>query len=355
LTRFFAELKRNRMPFIIAELGVNYYDIAKELNFSPMEAAFLMIDEAVKAGADAVKFQSYKAGKLAVKDSPAYWDLEEEPSLSQFELFSRYDSFDAEDYRVLADYCKKAGIVFLSTPFDFEAADYLDELCPLFKVSSSDITNGPFLEYIARKQKPVFLSTGASTVAEINDAVKILESSGTGEICLLHCVLAYPTSYEDANLNMIKHMSNIYPEYLIGYSDHTLPDPSMACLTTAFHYGAKVIEKHFTLDKSLPGNDHYHAMDIADLSVFKSNLELIARIKGKTEKQPLPCEEGARLNARRSIVARKNIKKGEILTLENLTFKRPATGISPMELHLLVGKKSPISYDKDTIILWQDF
>ena len=325
------------MPFVVAEIGVNYYDIAKERDISAIEAAKLMIDEAAKSGAGAVKFQSYKAAKLASKDSPAYWDLNEEPSRSQFELFSRYDSFDAQDYQTLADHCKKAGTMFLSTPFDFEAADYLDELCPIYKISSSDITNWPFLEHIAKKQKPVFLSTGASSIGEIDEAVGILKKHGNGEICLLHCVLSYPTKYEDANLNMIKHLSSIYPEHLIGYSDHTLPDPSMTCLTTAYLYGAKVIEKHFTLNKSLQGNDHYHAMDPADLSRFKVNLDLINKISGKTEKCPLPCEEGAILQARRSIVAKKDIKKGEVLTTEILTFKRPGGGISPKSLTMVIG------------------
>jgi N-acetylneuraminate synthase len=354
LTQHFSELRKNRLPFIVAEIGVNYYDIAKAQNILPLDAAFLMIDAAVHAGADAVKFQSYKADKLAVKDSPAYWDINQEPSPTQFELFSQFDSFHVEDYQALSDYCKRTGIMFLSTPFDFEAVDYLDELCPVFKISSSDITNWPFLEYIAKKQKPVFLSTGASTIEEIDGSVGILKTHGNGEICLLHCVLSYPTKYEDANLNMIKHLAEMYPEYLIGYSDHTPPDATMTCLTTAYLYGAKVIEKHFTLNKSLPGNDHYHAMDPADLAFFKSNLELIDRISGETEKRPLQCEEGARVNARRSMVAKSDIKKGETITMEMLTFKRPGTGIAPKYLRMVIGASAKRNITGDTTIKFED-
>ena len=180
----------NKYPFLIAEIGVNYYDIAEKEEISNMEAAKLMILEAKKCGVDAVKFQSYKADTIASKNSPAYWDLSEEPTTSQYELFKKFDEFGAEEYRQLADYCNELGIMFMSTPFDFESVDYLDEFMDIYKISSSDLTNIPFIKYIASKNKPILLSTGASTINEIKQAVKAIEEVSTVDIAIMHCVLS---------------------------------------------------------------------------------------------------------------------------------------------------------------------
>jgi len=220
-------------PFIVAESGVNYYDIAKKENIEPIEAAMLMIKEAANAGADAIKFQTYKAEKIASKYSPAYWDTTKESTKSQYELFKKYDKFGEDEYQELARYAKEKNIIFMSTPFDKEAVDFLDEMMPIFKISSSDITNIPFIKYIAKKQKPIFLSAGASTIEEIMDAVSTIENEGNNQIVVMHCILNYPTKYENANLGMMKHLKKIFPNYLVGYSDHTLPDSNMRVLTTA--------------------------------------------------------------------------------------------------------------------------
>lgn len=351
----FQDIQKNSKPFIIAEIGVNYYDIAQKEGITPLEAAKLMIREAKSSGVDAVKFQSYKAGKIASKNSPAYWDRKEEPTGSQYELFTKFDHFGADEYRELADYCKSAGVLFLSTPFDFEAADYLDKLMPIYKISSSDITNWPFIKYIAQKGKPVFLATGASTLAEIEEAVNIILTAGNDQICLMHCVLSYPTNYQDANLKMIQHLTQVFPEYLIGYSDHTRPDESMIVLTTAYQYGAKVIEKHFTLDKTLKGNDHYHGMDPVDLKRFRQNTDLIYQINGQYYKKPLECEQESRRQARRSIVAKTDLKKGDVITADKITFKRPGTGISPKDLDKVLGKKLNRDISEDTLLSWDNF
>ena len=190
----------NKRPFLIGEIGVNFYDIAKKENITPMDAAKLMIKEAKNAGIDAVKFQTYKAEKIASRNSPAYWDLDEEPTTSQFELFKKFDSFGSEEYRELAEYCREVGIMFLSTPFDFEAIDFLDDLMDVYKISSSDLTNIPFIKAIALKNKPIILSTGASTLKEIKEAVNAIEEVSNVDIGLMHCVLSYPTKDEDANL-----------------------------------------------------------------------------------------------------------------------------------------------------------
>lgn len=342
-----------KRPFLIGEIGVNFYDIAKKENISNMDAAKLMIKEAKTCGIDAVKFQSYKADKIASKDSPSYWDLKEEPTTSQFELFQKFDKFGRKEFKELADYCKELGILFLSTPFDFEAVDYLDEFMDVYKISSSDITNIPFIKAIASKNKPILLSTGASTLREIKTAVKAIEDVSNVDIGIMHCVLSYPTDNLDANLLMIKDLEENFLGYEIGYSDHTKPDDKMLILTTAYLYGANILEKHFTLDKTLKGNDHYHAMDVNDVKIFKDNIKLLNKIRGKKHKQPLVCETSARKEARRSIVASKNIKKDEEISLENIDFKRPGTGISPSDINEVIGKKAKVDISEDELLTFE--
>ena len=348
------KIKESNKPFIISEIGVNYYDIAAKNNISVLDAAKLMIKEAKEAGSDAAKFQSYKAGKIASKQSPAYWDTTEESTKSQYELFTKFDKFGEEEYKALADYCKEIGIMFMSTPFDFESADYLNDMMDIYKISSSDLTNLPFIKHIAEKMKPVFLSTGAATIGEIEAAVNCVLETGNTEIAIMHCVLDYPTANENANLNMIKHLAQIFPGYLLGYSDHTRPDESMLILTTAYEYGATVIEKHFTLDKTLKGNDHYHAMDPEDLKKFVRNIELLNVIKGEYCKRPLPCEQAARKQARRSIVLKADIKAGDKITKDLVTFKRPGTGISPTDLDKIIGREAASDLSEDTILTWDN-
>lgn len=340
----------NKKPFLIAEIGVNFYDIAKKEGISDMDAAKLMISEAKRCGVDAVKFQSYKADNIASRNSPAYWDLSEEPTTSQFELFKKFDKFGAEEFRELAEYCQSVGIMFLSTPFDFESVDYLDEFMSVYKISSSDLTNIPFIKYIASKNKPILLSTGASTLVEIKQAVDAIEEVSTVDIAIMHSIFSYPTSYEDANLLMIKNLEEYFPDYEIGYSDHTKPDENMVVLTTAYNYGATIIEKHFTLDKTLQGNDHYHAMDSQDVAKFLDNVRFLAKINGMKNKQPLICESSARREARRSIVASRDIKKGEEISDDDITFKRPGTGIYPSKIDEVIGKVAKEDIPEDTLL-----
>lgn len=340
----------NKYPYLIADIGVNFFDIAKKEGMSDMAAAKFMIEEAKECGVDAVKFQSYKAETLSSKNSPAYWDLSEEPTTSQYELFKKYDKFGVGEYRELAEYCQQIGIKFLSTPFDFESADYLDEFMDIYKISSTDLTNIPFIKHIASKNKPILLSTGASTINEIKAAVNAIEEVSTVDIAIMHCVLSYPTEYEDANLLMIKDLAEHFPDYEIGYSDHTRPDPNMAVLTTAYNYGATILEKHFTIDKTLQGNDHYHAMDPDDVIRFKWNVNFLSKINGMKNKQPLICESSSRRQARRSIVAARDISKGEIISENDLTFKRPGTGIYPSEIDNVIGKTAKVDISEDVLI-----
>ncbi len=340
---------------LIAEIGVNYYDIAKEENITPIDAAKLMITKAKDAGIHAVKFQTYKAETLAAKDSPYYWDINEEPTKTQRELFKKFDTFGYEEYKELHDYCDSIGIEFLSTAFDYESADYLDKLMNVYKISSSDLSNLPFIEYQAKKGKPILLSVGASNEDEIETAIKTIKKVNNKPIILLHCVLEYPTPYEHANLNKIVTLSKKYPDLIIGYSDHTKPDKNYDILTTAYNLGASVIEKHYTLNKSLKGNDHYHAMDPNDAKEILKKIEYIDTIRGNYDLKCLESEEKARKNARRSIVSYGDISKGQIITKEMLTYKRPGIGISPTEINKIIGKTAKIDIKDDTILQYEMF
>ena len=335
---------------IIAEIGVNYYDIATKYDISLEQAARLMIIEAKNAGATAVKFQSYKADKIAAKHSPSYWDTTEEPTTNQRELFEKFDKFGAEEYKMLADFCEVTDIEFMSTPFDLEAVDYLNELVNIHKISSSDLTNTPLLKKVASSGKPIILSTGASTMEEIKQAVDTLEEAGSGKIILMHCILNYPTLNSNANLGMINDLKTL--GYELGYSDHTLPDDRMLILTTAINLGCTWIEKHFTLDKTLQGNDHYHAMDSKDLKKLSQNLELLEQIIGSDKKTYLPSEEVSRLNARRSWVTNGLVKAGTLITEDNIIAKRPATGISTVEN--ILGKTFTKDLSDDHILQRED-
>ena len=340
-------------PYLIAEVGVNYYDTAKEEGITPLEAAKFYIDKVAESGADAVKFQTYKAETLASKDSPAYWDQSKESANCQYDLFKKFDSFNEAEYRELASYAKEKNIDFMSTPFDFASADYLDDLMDIYKISSSDITNFPFLEHIAKKGKPVYLSTGASNLSEIDEALRVLENAGCEDVCLLHCVLSYPTKLNDANLSMITGLKKAFPHVKIGYSDHTMPDEAMCVLTTAFLKGAEVIEKHFTLDKNLEGNDHYHAGDPEDFRKAVDAFQRICDISGSEERRSvLPCESESRLQARRSIVLTKDVEVGHKIERDDLTFKRPGTGISRKDIEKVVGREMKQAAKEDDRLTW---
>jgi len=335
---------------LIAEVGVNYYDIAAKENISLMEAAYLMIDKAKDAGIHAVKFQSYKAETLAVKESPSYWDTSEEITTSQYELFKKFDVFGYKEYKKIKEHCDNIGIEFLSTAFDIESADYLYELMDVYKISSSDLNNLPFVEYQAKKRKPMLLSIGASTKEEIEKTVSVIRQINNEPLVLMHCILEYPTPFAHANLNRIATLKEIFPELIIGYSDHTKPDKDLDIIKTAYNLGAVVVEKHYTLDKSLKGNDHYHAIDEKDAKRIIDGINFLDEIKGNSEIKFLESEKVSRLNARRSLVTTRNVKKGEKITREMLTFKRPGTGISPSEIENILGKKVLIDISDDTIL-----
>ena len=340
----FEKIKKNVGPYFIAEAGVNHEGSLKD--------AKKLIDSAKSGGADAIKFQTYKANKIASKNSPYYWDLKKEKTKSQFDLFSKFDSFDNKHYKILYNYCKKKKIEFMSTPFDIDAVNFLNPYLNVFKISSSDITNFPLIDEIRKKKKPIILSTGASNLAEIKEALKLITKS-VKKVILLHCILNYPTKDENANLNMITSLKKEFPECIIGYSDHTLPSKNMENLLTSYLLGGKVIEKHFTLSKRKKGNDHYHSLDKRDLILFRKKISLLIKTLGSNKKNFIKSEIVSRKNARRSLVLAKNLKKGHIIKKEDLISKRPASGISPKFINKILGKKLKYNLNYDDILMWK--
>lgn len=340
-------ISHHSLPYLIAEIGVNHE--------GSLDQAKRLIDLAKQGGADAAKFQTYKAGTLASKHSPSYWDTSKEPTRSQYDLFKKYDSFGPDEYVKLAEHCREMEIDFLSTPFDDAAIEFLDPLMPFFKIASADLTNIPFLRKVAKKGKPVLLSTGASTLGEIDIAVETLTKAGCLDLALLHCILNYPTENSNAHLRMITGLQRAYPNNIIGYSDHTLPDDAMTPLITAYLLGAVILEKHFTHDKTLPGNDHYHAMDVTDLTRFVEMAKRVHGLLGESDhKEPIETELISRKNARRSIVLYKDVPAGHLLTPEDITYKRPGNGISPLHWDEVIGQRTSSPLESDHVLQWQD-
>ena len=333
--------------YVIAEIGVNHE--------GSLELAKRLVESAARGGADAAKFQTYKAGLIASRNSPSYWDTSKEPTTSQYELFTKYDAFGPAEYAALAAHCRTVGIEFLSTPFDLGAVDTLDPLVPAFKIASADITNEPLLARVARTGKPVLLFTGASSVEEIDAALGILRDAGAGQVCLLHCILNYPTDDAHAHLGMLLGMARRWPGVVLGSSDHTVPSEGMDALLTARLLGAVVLEKHFTHDTSLPGNDHYHAMDEAALARYRAREARALRLLGPTtDKGWIPSEEISRRNARRSLVLARDLRAGHVLAESDLVAKRPGTGVSPMRWREVVGARLVRDLPEDHILTWDD-
>lgn len=328
-----------KWPFFIAEIGVNHEGC--------MIKAKEMINQAHAAGASAVKFQTYKASKIASKTSPSYWDLNEESTTSQFDLFTKYDSFGENEYQELAQHSKNLGIEFMSTAFDHESLEFINELVNYHKISSSDITNRPLIERIASKNKPIILSVGASDETEIKEALSWIQNKVP--VALLHCVLQYPTPNEDANLGQIVALKKIFNGYTIGYSDHTKPQNGKI-LQIATCLGAKIIEKHFTFDKTLTGNDHYHSFDQQDLSGFLDwHKTVYSTVFGNGEEICFNRNESiARMNARRGVYSAKEIIKGSTISESDIICKRPYTGgIHPRKYFNLIGKKALQNINED--------
>ena len=329
--------------FIIAEAGVNHN--------GSLEMAFQLIDVAVAAGADAVKFQTFKAEKVISVNAPkAGYQKDTTGSVeSQLEMVKKLE-LDETAHSKLYQYCQQKGIQFLSTPFDPESIDLLNRLgLEIFKIPSGEITNLPYLRKLGALKKWLILSTGMADLGEIEDALEILTESGTllENITILHCNTEYPTPFEDVNLRAMLTIRNAFPGIAVGYSDHTL---GIEVPIAAVAMGASIIEKHFTMDRNLPGPDHRTSLEPQELTAMISEIRNIEKALGMGIKKPSPSELKNKPIARKSIIAAAPIKEGEMFTEMNITVKRPGTGITPMRWDEMIGRKAGRDYKTDEII-----
>ena len=327
---------------IIAEAGVNHN--------GSIQLAKKLIDKAVFSGADAVKFQTFKATNVVSKNAPKADYQKQTTNLreSQFDMIKRLE-LDERAHQELIAYCKEANIMFLSTPFDLDSVDLLNELgLQIFKIPSGEITNLPYLRRIGSLCKEVILSTGMSDLKEIGEAIKILTNAGTlkENITVLHANTMYPTPMEDVNLRAMQTIQNKF-DVAVGYSDHTL---GIEVDIAAVAMGATIIEKHFTIDKTMDGPDHKSSIDPEELKAMVSSIRNIEKALGSSIKKPSKSEKPNISMARKSIVARKSIKKGELFTEKNITIKRPGIGISPMKWDTILGKVAERDYQIDDLL-----
>lgn len=328
--------------FIIAEAGVNHngdVNLAKKL-----------VNAAAAAGADAVKFQTFTAEAIVTRNAEKAPYQKEVTGVgeSQYEMLKKLELSEVA-HRELQDYSEKQRIIFLSTPYDSLSIDFLAELgVAAFKVSSADITNLPLLKHMAALKLPVILSTGMATIEEIGDALEILKKNGCEDVALLHCVFNYPARVEDVNLRVMATLEKTFG-LPVGYSDHTM---GIEVSLAAAALGARIIEKHFTLDRKLPGPDHHASLEPGELKEMVAGIRNIEKAMGAAVKRISAAEEQNRLVCRRSIVAAKDIPEGSVITGDMLAAKRPGMGISPKYFEKIVGTKALRNIKKDELLTW---
>lgn len=334
------------MPtFIIAEAGVNHN--------GNIELAKSLIDIACEAGCDAIKFQTFKADNLVIKSAQkAEYQIKNTGNNdSQYDMLKKLE-LSYENHKELIKYCNSKNILFLSTPFDEESVDMLYDLgMKLFKIPSGEITNKPFLKYIAKKQKTIILSTGMSTLGEVEEALKWIYEEGNYQVTLLHCTSNYPAEISDVNLKAMLTLKDAF-KVKVGYSDHTLgTEVSIAAVAL----GAEVIEKHFTLDKNMEGPDHKASLEPLELKKLVQAIRNIEIALGDGVKKPSRQELSTREVVRKSIVTCRSIEKGETITHEMLALKRPGTGLEAKYLEMILNKKATRNLPSDYILQIGDF
>jgi N,N'-diacetyllegionaminate synthase len=328
--------------FVIAEAGVNHN--------GSLDLALQLVDAAKASGADAVKFQTFRADQLATRSAhkAPYQERTTEHSESQFEMLQRLQ-LDAAAHQRLIHHCRNVGIQFLSSPFDAQSADLLATMdVPLYKVPSGEITNLPFLQHLACKNRPLILSTGMSTLGEVEEAVQVLQIAGAIQLTLLHCVTEYPAPYAEVNLRAMQTLKSAFG-LPVGYSDHT---SGIEIAIAAVALGAEVIEKHFTLDRSLPGPDHSASLEPVELRQMVTAIRHVEAALGTGIKAPAPCELPNISVARKSVVAARTLPTGHQLATGDLEIKRPGNGLAPKLLTTLIGRTLRASVAKDEIINW---
>ena len=330
--------------YTIAEAGANHDG---ELN-----KAIKLIDAANEAKSDSVKFQTYDASKLASKYSPKYW-IDDKPDETQYEVFSNLDGLSDDNWKEIFEYAKSKSVTCFSTPFDEKSVDLLYSLdVPAFKIASADITHIPLIKHIASKKLPIFISTGMASNEETKEAIETIENQGNDQIIIMHCITSYPTEAKDANLELIRTLKQEYPNYIIGYSDHTI-GTNIPVYST--FYGATCIEKHFTFDSSLTQSpDHKLSLDTNGFRQLVKELRLAEISKGAKIRNNFESEKNAVKFARRSIVSKRKIPKNTTISIAMLDIKRPATGIKPKYLEKIIGSTTKNEIEEDTLIQWDD-
>jgi sialic acid synthase SpsE len=330
--------------YVIAEAGVNHN--------CDVQLGYKLIETAGAAGADAIKFQSYTASKIATRVAPRYWMEPADPEGTQWDTFDKLDKLSDRDFKSLLGHARHVGLTAFSTPFDDEAVDFLASLdVPAFKIASADLTCHGLIDRAARVGRPMLLSTGTSTLAEVEEALEVCRRAGNEEIALLHCTLKYPCPPEAINLRMMEHLMRAFPGVPVGLSDHSL---GTSVPQAAVALGACVIEKHYTVDKKLPGSpDHHLSVDPAEMRAMVDGIRTVEKALGKAEKGLEPMEKEAWLYARRSVTSKVRIPRGAQVTREMLTYKRPGTGISPRHLDMVVGRVARQDIPEDTTITWE--
>tara|TARA_Y100000310_G_scaffold316318_1_gene367878 strand:- start:13460 stop:14542 length:1083 start_codon:yes stop_codon:yes gene_type:complete len=342
----------NSPCFIIAEAGVNHATRINGIYQKSVERAKKLIDVAVESGADAIKFQTFKTDRLILKQSPSA-NYHKEAVGEDDDWYKRLEreSLNEDDFKELFNYCKQKNIIFLSTPYEKESVDLLERInVPAYKISSGDITNLPLLEYISQKNKPIILSTGMSDLNEIEKAIEIIKQQGNNQIIILQCTANYPIKIEESNLNVIKTLKNTFG-LITGYSDHTIGN---LAVISAVSLGAKVIEKHITLNKNDFGPDHRMSLEPLELKEMINYIRETEKALGSFIKQPTKSEINNKNQLRKSIVTIKDIFQGSIITRDMIDIKRPGTGLSPKYFNEIIGKKLNKNINKDKIINYED-
>lgn len=337
-------ISNNSSAFIVAEAACNH--------FCKMDLALKLIDEAVAAGADAIKFQSYTAEKLTTPGANAYGNIS---TKSQYEYYKQFDRFGRAEYDELFEYATEKGIIAFSTPFDPENAQMLCSVhAPLYKIASCDLLYADLLREVAAIEKPIIVSTGGATVEEVRTCLDILATAGASDVILLACTLSYPTKTDDANFRKIIGLREAFPDYLIGISDHVEPDEHMISGAICRSLGAVVFEKHYALARDMGGGTGF-SMTPNDLKKFVQNIRLTERLLGSDEVKVHGAEEQTRESARRSLVANFDLKMGDVLTKAMLGTKRPGTGILPDRIDEVVGKVLKNNIESERQLSWSDF
>ena len=330
--------------FVIAAAGVNHN--------GDLDLARRLLDVAVEAGADAVKFQTFNAARLVSADAPKadYQTQTTDPRESQLDMLQALE-LDEAAHRELQAYCRRNETLFLSSPFDEGSADLLAELdVPAYKLGSGEVTNWPLLRHVAAKGRPVILSTGMATLAEVDDAVRVVNEAGNQALVLLHCVTNYPADAGDANLRAMATMAEAF-EVPVGYSDHTR---GSAVPLAAVALGACVIEKHITLDRTMPGPDHQASAEPDEFKQLVAAIRDVERSLGSGIKQPAPSEAANREVVRRSIASSRAIAEGATITLDMLKMVRPASGLAPALTPEVIGRRARHAIPTDTLLSWED-